>query len=276
MVLVNTIQDEVHFWKEASFDKSKTRLEIERAQYLHDSLGQLGDDFGKLTYMNLIALLEVIEKTHDVLDAVWRQQEYDAYPQERMAHILGLVSEDIVGCVQQQLSHLNLMGDPLLKVLEPLRGSIQVCDNLLSTFDTLTAKIWPNSMTNKWKGEPFTDRNLTQLAVRMTSILDIRTSHDLLLQLLSVEDQKELNVKRAFQPFESTNQLSCSAFAEMRWKDAEDRYSENLVGIEKRAVLKLREILGTLHSQPSQLLKEFQRYQDIIKRKAIEVELGVI
>jgi dynein heavy chain 2, cytosolic len=114
--------------------------------------------------------LEIIEKLHDILDDIWRQQDHEPYPIDRMKHILSIIAEDFIGCVQNQLSKFDLMNDSLLVVMEPLRESKQVCENLVTTFDTLTAKIWPNSTTNKWNLEPFTFSPLQNLLIRLTIV----------------------------------------------------------------------------------------------------------
>ena len=56
-------------------------------------------------------MLETLEKLHDILDDVWRQQEHGEYPQERMKHILGIVTDDVLNGVQNSLSKFDLMKD---------------------------------------------------------------------------------------------------------------------------------------------------------------------
>lgn len=48
--------------------------------------------------MNLDALevtdvLELVENSQDVLDEIWKQTEYKAYPEKRMRHLLEIIGE---------------------------------------------------------------------------------------------------------------------------------------------------------------------------------------
>jgi dynein heavy chain 2 len=270
--LIHSLGDEYDYWAtEANRSESKTNRS--RASFFRDHLKLVRNDYDRLTHLSFDELLELVERTHDVLDDIWRQNEHEEYPQDRMTHLLDIITSDIASCIQHQLSAFNLMHETYGKVAEPLRGSRQVCDNLITTCDTLTSKIWPHTMTNKWVGPPFTSRLLETLAERLCSIMNIRNAHDLLVQLLSVEEQTESRVAESFDSFNGINPMSCSSYSSMKWKEAVERYKERIVALEKKAALKLKRILGSLHSQPTQLLREFQKYKDVITRKTISEQL---
>lgn len=102
-----------------------------------------------------------------MLDDIWRQQDFQEYPQERMFHLLGIITEDIKGSVQHHLAPLDLLKNAFSEVFELLRGGRDVCEHLISTCDTLTSKIWPNTPNNKWKGGSFTSMSLNNLRDRI-------------------------------------------------------------------------------------------------------------
>jgi dynein heavy chain 2 len=270
--LIHSLGDEYHYWATEA-EQAQAKPDRTRASFFRDHLKVVRNDYDRLAHLSFDELLELVERTHDVLDDIWRQNEHEEYPQDRMIHILDIITSDISSCIQHQLSAFNLMQDRYGKVIEPLRGSRQVCDNLMTTCDTLTSKIWPHTMTNKWNGPPFTSRLLGTLTERLCSIMDIRNAHDLLVQLLSVEEQKELRVNECFDSFHGINPLSCSSFSTMKWNEAVERYKDRIVSLEKKAAFKLKRILGGLHSQPTQLLREFQKYKDIITRQTISEQL---
>ncbi|KAI8896032.1 dynein heavy chain and region D6 of dynein motor-domain-containing protein [Globomyces pollinis-pini] len=269
--LITSISDEYTFWCEQA--DIKTGIEKERSVFFRDTLKSVKLDFDKLGTMGIYDMIETVEKFHDVVDDMWRQQEYVQYPQDRMCHLLSLSSDWIIGSLQQHLSQYDLLNEPLSKVLEPLKNARQVTDDLLSTLDTLTAKIWPNTLTNKWVGESFKSETLRLFSNRLHNILQLRSSHELLIRLLSLEEQRELQVEKCFSSFNTLNPLVCSSNAQRKWNDAMESYKEDIISIEKIAASKLQRILSSLQSQPSQLLREFHRYKDVIKRQTISREL---
>ena len=62
-------------------------------------------------------MLETVEKIHDNLDDIWRQQEHAEYPQERMKHLLGIVTDDVLNGAQNSLSKYDLMKDSIAIVI---------------------------------------------------------------------------------------------------------------------------------------------------------------
>ena len=98
---------------------------------------------------------------------------------------------------------------------------MQVCENLLSTFHTLTGMIWPNNPSNKWSGGPFISNSLKTFSERLASIIAIRTSHELMIQLLDANEKKELGTDLIMKCFDNVNPLAYSTFSEVRWKVCE-------------------------------------------------------
>lgn len=55
-----------------------------------------------------------------------------------------------------------------------------------------------------------------------------------------------------------------------------ETYNEKISIFEIKAATKLQSILSELLTQPSQLLREFQKYKDIIRKKTISQKLGIL
>ncbi|KAJ3334698.1 Cytoplasmic dynein 2 heavy chain 1, partial [Kappamyces sp. JEL0680] len=125
LALINSFEDEHAYWVREAANPSVEKIDRERAGFFRDGFAHLKRDFGRLSTMTFYDLLELIEKIHEAFDDIWRQQDFAGYPQERMKHLLGIVSEDLVACTQNILSPLALMADPLAQVLEPLKTAQQ-------------------------------------------------------------------------------------------------------------------------------------------------------
>lgn len=124
---INSIGDEYSFWALEAKGLSN-KAAINRAAFFRDAWSGIKADFDRLRFvvssllllfvsaLTFDDLLETLEKLHDTIDDIWRQQEHTEYPQERMKHLLGIVTEDILNGVQNSLSKFNLMNDPVSEV----------------------------------------------------------------------------------------------------------------------------------------------------------------
>ena len=104
-------------------------------------------------------------------------------------------------------------------------------------------------------------------------ILTLRTIHEHLLRLLTKEEQQELHLSDSFTPFSGLHPLQPNPYTQPLWTAAVSQYERAMGPAEMKIAGKLRERLRALEAQPHQLLREFQRYKDLIKRPAISKEL---
>jgi len=67
--------------------------------------------------------------------------------------------------------------------------------------------------------------------------------------------------------------LQHNPYTQPLWKAAVAQYERSMTPAELRIAGKLREKFQQLQAQPHQLLREFQRYRELIKRPNISKEL---
>lgn len=104
-------------------------------------------------------------------------------------------------------------------------------------------------------------------------ILSIRLIHENLVRLLTPVEQKELRLSTSFSPFSGLHPLQPNPYTRPLWEAAVAQYGRSMEPAEGKIAGKLREKLRALEAQPHQLLREFQRYKDLVKRPAIRKEL---
>lgn len=97
--------------------------------------------------------------------------------------------------------------------------------------------------------------------------------HENLLRLLSSEECKQLNLSLSFSPFSGLHPLQPNPYTQPLWSAAVSQYGRSMSPAESKIAKKLRNKLKALEAQPHQLLREFQRHKDLIKRPAIRKDL---
>ncbi|KAI9209802.1 uncharacterized protein BJ171DRAFT_594818 [Polychytrium aggregatum] len=273
-----SIDDEYIFWVEQATEYAKTKVgfptsEKERAAQFRESFQPLKIEYDKISSIQIIDILEIIEKTQDTLDDLWQQAQVPGYPQERMLHLLGVVTNQIVANLQEKLASTGLMKGDLLKVKESLHAAIQVCERLQAMDTTLTGRLWPNVAARPWTKGVYRNQQLDDFVSRLNEIVMIRSSHDLLSSLLLSEEQKELRVPEQLDVFSTVHLLVCNNYTSLSWKTAVDQYNKNIQPIQHRVAAKLRSLFNSIQSQPRQLLREFQRYRELLSQEVIARQL---
>ncbi|KAI9102585.1 dynein heavy chain and region D6 of dynein motor-domain-containing protein [Phlyctochytrium arcticum] len=270
---IGTLEDELLFWTvQASSHASKTVRA--RAQLFHDILQPLKLQYDTLSSMATDEVSELIETTQDVLDDLWRQVEFEEYSQDRMRHLLNIISEAIINSIHDKLGSSSFMVESFSLVKEDLQASTTYCMAWSTIASTLTEKLWPYYSSHQWQGPGFTSEQLSLFLNRLTEILTLRSTHDLTLGLLSLEEQRDLHADEALDVFATINPLQTNKYAEQSWKSAISVYNQNMQPIEQQAAAQLRAVLGELQSSPGQLLREFHKYGDLIKRPSIATLLA--
>ena len=67
--------------------------------------------------------------------------------------------------------------------------------------------------------------------------------------------------------------LQHNPYTEPLWKAAVAKYDRGVAPAELRIATKLRKKFHELEAQPHQLLREFQRYKELVRRPAVSKEL---
>lgn len=92
------LSDELQHWVEVA--TTNTQLVVrERAHYFQEELQRIAPDFANIHSLSLLDLLELTEKTQEVLDSLWKQDCDEPYQQERMQVLIqvGVVCEHYAG-----------------------------------------------------------------------------------------------------------------------------------------------------------------------------------
>ncbi|KAI8925894.1 dynein heavy chain and region D6 of dynein motor-domain-containing protein [Entophlyctis helioformis] len=271
---ITTIDGEIMFWTEQAGEQGRTKADRDRGAYFRDALQPIKADFDKQGAQPLSTLLETIERIHDVLDDIWRQNEHAVYQKPRMVHLLDIISEQLLGIIQEKLGAQNVMVEPLGQIKDDLATAVDILDRWTDILRTLTATYWPLYAPNRWEGEPFTSPVIAMLGDRLRKILSLRASHESLLSLLQTDEHKELRVDEALEAFAGFCPLQCNKSTELAWSSAVIQYNRAIERVETLCAEKLQRIFGSLQTQPAQLLREFQRYRDLVQREAIARHLA--
>ena len=117
---------------------------------------------------------------------------------------------------------------------------------------------------------------MDHLYVRMCllpQVMSIRTVHEHLKRLLPMADQTALRLSDAFGPFSGIQPLLHNPYTEPLWQAAVAQYERGMAPAEHKIAQLLRLQLARLEAQPNQLLREFQKYKELVKRPTVSKEL---
>ncbi|RDD40688.1 Cytoplasmic dynein 2 heavy chain 1 [Trichoplax sp. H2] len=268
-----TPSDEFNYWSELSLSSTKQEIR-ERAGHFKELFQQLASGYANIDATTLGDSIELIEQTQDVLDDVWKQLEFKPpYSEDRMRHLLGVISGFIERYIQRKLNVLNLWTGPYHQVRDSIKAGLSICERWTVATETLTAQFWKRYGPNPWSGEKFNPEDLSRFSGRLEEILNLRSTHEQLTHLLSVYECDELKTDQVFQSFSSSNPLYYNPYTEPLWRAAVSQYEKGMIPAEQRIASKLRSQLRELQGKPHQLLREFQRYRELIKRSNIRKSL---
>ncbi|KAJ3052006.1 Cytoplasmic dynein 2 heavy chain 1 [Rhizophlyctis rosea] len=133
----------------------------------------------------------------------------------------------------------------------------------------LTVRLWPHYGSHAWTGLKYEPVGMKELSDRLRQILRIRETYDLLTHLVSLEEQRELQIEDPLSAFASVSPLNSNKYTEREWEGAVSQYEKAVQPLDQRVAAKLRSILGALQNSPAQSLREFQRYSQLMKRESI-------
>ncbi|XP_053400577.1 cytoplasmic dynein 2 heavy chain 1-like [Mercenaria mercenaria] len=263
--------DEFDYWADnARVGKGDAR---ERAEHFVELFKPISKDYGGLDAMSLQDAMEIVDITQDTLDDVWRQTEFDVYPENRMRHLMECIAGSLGRYVQRKLSEENLWSGQFGTIKEALRSGQLICERWIASCETLTTQFWKRFNFHPWKGEKCSPEGLKKLGARIEEILELRIVHDQQLRLMTSQEQKELRVDDAFAPFMGLNPLQYNPYTAPLWAAAVSQYERSMAPAEQKTVAKLRGQFRQLEGNPQQLLREFQRYKSLIKRPGISKEM---
>ena len=272
-----SMSSEFDFWTDsASSGSGRVRSAASR---FRDILEPLSTRWASLedSSMKLSAAVELIEDTQNALDDIWKLDGLSSdqqYPQKRMEHLFGIIAASLGRHVQNSLGKLDLWKGSFVKVRAGLRDAVRVCAKWGQATRELTGTFWPTYDEHPWifrtrDSTPHVDEHLAGLGARLSEVGRLRTTYEELCNLLSASEQTQLRVSETFGPFENQNALRYSRYTQPRWVAAVRSYEELLAPIERHIASNLQRQMSRFADRPQQLLREFQRYKNLIGRPNI-------
>ncbi|NXG46652.1 DYHC2 protein, partial [Psilopogon haemacephalus] len=263
-----TPTDEFQFWIECSHHGSKW-CSKERASHFKDLFEDIAKVYYNLDSLSLFEVVDLVETTKDTVDSVWRQTEYDPYPQPRMHNLLDVIGGSLGRYVQRKLSALNLWEDAFHNVKENLKASILICEQWVSACEYLTGQLWQRYTLHPWKNEKYFPELLAKLGKRLDEVLTVRTLHEKLTFFLPAGEQTDLHLAQVFEPFAGLNPIHYNPYTEPLWKAAVSQYEKIIAPAEQKIANKLKKFIAEIQDSPQQILQTFQKYKELIKHPNI-------
>ncbi|XP_019385809.1 PREDICTED: cytoplasmic dynein 2 heavy chain 1 [Crocodylus porosus] len=267
-----TPSDEFQFWIERAHRGSKL-CSKERASHFRDLFETIAKDYYNLDSLSLYEAVDLVETTRDTVDDIWRQTEYDPYPQPRMQNLLDVIGGSLGRFVQKKLGTVHLWEDAFNVVKENLKTGIMICEQWIAACHHLTGQLWQHYAPHPWKNEKFSPEALDKLQKRLDEVLTIRTLHEKLTYFLPTGEQKALHLAQVFEPFAVLNPVYYNPYTEPLWKAAVSQYERIIAPAEQKIASKLKAFISDIQDSPQQLLQAFQKYKELVKRPSISKEL---
>ncbi|XP_037796301.1 LOW QUALITY PROTEIN: cytoplasmic dynein 2 heavy chain 1-like [Penaeus monodon] len=263
-----TVKDETQYWADMA-NNPKNRDEKEMAQGFYNCLDPIAKEFSGLDAVSLLDAEDILENTHNLLDELWRLD----YPQSRMEHLLDIIANQITRYVQGKLSEEDLWGGQFTQIEKNLSEGITLCDRWVDSCGKLTGIFWKSGVDQMWENDAFVPEYCKNVSKRLNEILSLRTLHKQLTRLLSISEQEELKTAESFKPFAGLKPVQYNPYTEPLWQAAVRQFENSLKPAEQRIAGKLRAQLRNMNSSAYQLMQEFKRYKELIKRESIQQEL---
>lgn len=104
-------------------------------------------------------------------------------------------------------------------------------------------------------------------------ILTVRAVHEKLNRLLTEQERSELRMRDAFAAFANLNPVQYNPYTQPLWAAAVSQFDRAMAPAEQRIAGKLRAQIRGLEGNSQQLLREFERYRELIRRPSLAKEL---
>lgn len=170
------------------------------------------------------------------------------------------------------MSEEDLWTGPYSQVEKSLQEGMAVCDMWVDVCYKLTSMFW-KATDVPWEGPPLVPEYCKSVSKRLAEILSLRTLHRQLTRLLTVKEQEDLKTAEAFKPFVGLKPVHYNPYTEPLWQAAVRQFENSLKPAEQRISGKLRQQLSRMNSSAYQLLQEFKRYKELIRRESMRREL---
>ncbi|XP_029699181.1 cytoplasmic dynein 2 heavy chain 1 isoform X3 [Takifugu rubripes] len=264
--------DEFQYWADVSESAEKNNVK-ERAAHFTELFKPIQKEFAELNSMSMSDVMDLVEQCRHVLDDVWRQTDFQPYPQTRMIRLMDVIGGALERYVQRKLSGEKLFQEPFACVSESLRSAINICEQWVVDCEHLTGQVWRGYTPYPWKENKHCPQMLNSFVKRLDEVATVRVVHEKLLLLLSGGKQKALSSNRVYEPFSGINPLHYNPYTEPLWKAAVAQFERLIKPLEQEAASRLKSYIADVQDSPQQLLQVFQKQKELIKRPTISQEL---
>ncbi|XP_071781183.2 cytoplasmic dynein 2 heavy chain 1 [Centroberyx gerrardi] len=267
-----TPSDEFQYWADLSESGEKSSVR-ERAAHFTELFKPIEKEYGGLDGLSMSDAVDLVEQSRDILDDVWRQTDYEPYPETRMLRLMDVIGGALGRYVQRKLSGLKIFEEPFVSVREKLRVGVVICEQWVAACEHLTGQVWKRHAPHPWKGNKHCPQTLHCLAQRLDEVVTLRMVHEKLLRLLPGGKQQALTPDRVFEPFSGLNPVHYNPYTEPLWRAAVAQFERSMAPSEQEVAGRLKSYIADVQDNPQQLLQVFQKHKELIRRPNISKEL---
>ena len=292
---IATPSDEMSFWEDLAGSARSAPHVRDAAGEVCREFDPIRAEFGDLGALDHEGVLELLEATRDALDALWGLGE-QAYPQRRMAHLLGCVGEAFAAYTRGKLA--GGVWPPRAnraRVDSELRFAMRLSARWERAVSDLTQGIWLQTKAHPWEGAAYDVSAVGAFGGRCEAILQMLDAHHEMRRLLGPEDVRVLRLDDAFAPFASgyCEPLRVGGLSDATWATACAEYEAGAAPAEARVGERLREHLASVvipslsaavgahgdrgaaaAAQPQQVFRELRRLGGLMARPGVAASLG--
>ncbi|XP_041658498.1 cytoplasmic dynein 2 heavy chain 1 isoform X2 [Cheilinus undulatus] len=267
-----TPYDEFQYWANTSESAEKNSAR-DRAKHFTELFKSIQKEYSGLDGLSMSDVVDLIEQSRDSLDDVWRQTDFEPYPETRMVRLMDVIGGVLGRYVQRKLSNLKIFEEPFVSMRESLRTGVAICEQWVVACEHLTGQVWKRHAPHPWKGKKHCPQTLHCLAKRLDEVVTLRMVHEKLLRLLPGGKQQALTSDRVFEPFSGLNALHYNPYTEPLWRAAVAQFERLMAPSEQEVAGRLKSYIADMADKPQQLLQLFQKHKELIKRPTISKEL---
>jgi len=267
---IHDMEDEIRFWQSIMDDRRSPDKNM--AKEIVTNLQQLSA-YSDLASLEPDAIEDLIEKTLDALNSVWSAEGGEnMYPQVRMQHLFGCIGSSLCKYIQQSVGSLQVWDGLSGEVRLRLKSAIRLCDLWTVVPRKLTQTFWSGS-SNTWRGSSHEDTYVNAFKNRLNQVLSVLTLSDELYQLLSPDERGSFRIDKLFAPLKSTNPFLYNPYSEPKWAKALKEFELLIDPVESAVATHFKRNTAPLLTSPKLLLREFQKYKNLLERPSIRRSL---
>ncbi|KAA8593993.1 hypothetical protein FQN60_004827, partial [Etheostoma spectabile] len=261
--------DEFQYWDDLAESAEKNSVR-QRATYFTEQFKPIKKEYCGLDSLSMPDVGDLLEQSKDILDDVWRQTDFEPYPETRMVRLMDVIGGTLGRYVQRKLSGLKIFEEPFVSVRENLKTGVAICEHWVGVCEHLTGQVWKRHAPHPWKGNKHCPQTLHCLAKRLDEVVTLRTVHEKLLHLLPGGKQQVLTSDRVFEPFSGLNPLHYNPYTEPLWRAAVAQFEHLMAPSEQEVAGRLKSYIVDVQDNPQQV---FQKHKELIRRPTISKEL---